>query len=143
MTAIHIRRLSASLLLIALVTGCGGYSSTPSPSSPSPTPSPAPSPVPSPSPAPSGSTATVTIPTNARTLGTGGFVPNPTTVAQGMAVTWANTDSTNHDIVSDTGIWDSGRVAAGDSFRFTFTARGTFPYHCSIHPGMTGTIVVQ
>jgi plastocyanin len=140
MTAIPIRRISASLLLIALVTGCGGgYSSTPSPSSPSPTPAPAPSP----SPAPSGSTATITIPTNARTLGTGAFVPNPATVAQGTAITWANTDSTNHDIVSDTGVWDSGRIAAGDSFRFTFATRGTYPYHCSLHPGMTGTIVVQ
>jgi len=144
---IPIRRLSTSLGLIVLIVltafliGCGGYSS-PSPSSPSPTPSPAPAP--SPSPAPSGSTATtVTIPANARALGAGAFVPNPSTVAQGTVVTWSNTDSTTHDIVSDTGVWDSGRVAGGDSFRFTFATRGTYPYHCTIHPSMTGTIVVQ
>jgi plastocyanin len=140
MTAVPIRRISAFLLLIAFVSGCGsGYSSAPSPSSPSPTPSP----TPSPSPAPSGSAAAISIPANARTLGTGAFVPNPATVAQGAVVTWSNTDSTNHDIVSDTGAWDSGRLATGDSFRFTFATRGTYPYHCSLHPGMNGTIVVQ
>jgi plastocyanin len=144
MIVIPIGRFSTSLFLIVLIaflTGCGGGDSTPSPSSPSPTPSPAP---PSPAPAPSGSAATaVSIPTNARALGPGAFVPNPATVAQGTVVTWSNTDSANHDIVSDTGAFDSGRLGTGDSFRFTFATRGTYPYHCSIHPGMTGTIVVQ
>jgi plastocyanin len=57
---------------------------------------------------------------------------------------WSNTDSAaNHDIVSDTGVFDSGRLGTGDSFRFTFSARGTYPYHCALHPGMTGTIIVQ
>jgi plastocyanin len=129
------RRLLLLLFMIALSVGCGsGYSSTPSPSAPSPTPSPT----------PSGSQATtITIPTNARTLGTAAFVPNPTTVSQGTVVTWSNTDSTTHDMVSDNGVWDSGRVAPNDSFKFTFTAKGTYPYHCTLHPGMTGTIVVQ
>jgi plastocyanin len=143
MMLVPIGRLSTSLVLIvltAVLTGCGGGYSASSPSSPSPTPAPAPSP----SPAPSGSTATtVTIPTNARALGAGAFVPNPSTVALGAVVTWSNTDSTTHDIVSDAGVWDSGRVAGGDSYRFTFGTRGTYPYHCAIHPGMTGTIVVQ
>ena len=56
---------------------------------------------------------------------------------------WSNTDSTTHDMVSDTGVWDSGRVAPGGGFTFTFTSKGTYPYHCTIHPSMTGTIVVQ
>src|SRR6185369_7638957 len=134
MTASPIRRVSLLLLFVTFVTGCGsGYSSSSSPSSPSATPSPAPAPSPSPSPSPSGSTAAITIPTNARTLGTGAFVPNPATVTQGTVVTWSNTDSTNHDIVSDTGVWDSGRLATGESFRFTFGARGTYTYHCTIH----------
>jgi plastocyanin len=143
MIVIPIRRLSASLFLIVLIaflTGCGGGYSSPSPSSPSPTPTPAPAP----SPTPSGSAATaISIPTNARALGTSAFVPNPVTVAQGTVVNWSNTDAANHDIVSDTGAFDSGRLGTGDSFRFTFAAPGTYPYHCSIHPGMTGTIVVQ
>jgi plastocyanin len=46
-------------------------------------------------------------------------------------------------MVSDTGVWDSGRVGQNGTFRFTFANKGSYPYHCSIHPGMTGTIVVQ
>ena len=46
-------------------------------------------------------------------------------------------------MVSDTGLFDSGRVTANGTVSVTFATRGTFPYHCSIHPGMIGTIVVQ
>jgi plastocyanin len=127
-------RLFLLLFIIGVSVGCGsGYSSTPSPSTPSPTPSPT----------PSASPTTITIQSNARTLSTFAFVPNPATVSQGAVVTWSNTDSTTHDMISDTGVWDSGRIAPSDSFKFTFAAKGTYPYHCSIHPGMTGTIVVQ
>ena len=122
--------------LLALLAGCGGTTSTPS------TPSPQPAPSPSPSPAPSGAT-TVTIPSGARTLGSGAYVPNPVTVSQGTVVTWSNNDSIVHDMVSDTGAFDSGRVGANGTVSVTFSTRGTFPYHCSIHPGMVGTIVVQ
>jgi plastocyanin len=71
------------------------------------------------------------------------FVPNPVNVSQGGVITWSNTDSTTHDMVSDTGVWDSGRIAPNGNFNFTFAAKGSYPYHCSIHPSMTGTIVVQ
>lgn len=86
---------------------------------------------------------TVTIVPAARTLATAAFTPNPATVSTGAKLTWTNTDTATHDMVSDSGIWDSGRIAPGDHFDFNFTAKGTFPYHCSIHPGMVGTIVVQ
>jgi plastocyanin len=131
MVSVRFPRFLSLLLLLGVTAGCGGSSSsTPSPSAPSPT--------------PSGSTSTtITIPTNARTLGTAAYLPNPATVAQGAVVTWSNTDSTAHDIVSDSGAFDSGRMAPNDNFKFTFASKGTFPYHCSIHPGMTGTIVVQ
>lgn len=122
--------------LLALLAGCGGTTSTPS------APSPQPAPAPSPSPAPSGA-ATVTIPQGARTLGSGAYVPNPVTVSRGTVVTWSNTDSIVHDMVSDTGVFDSGRVGANGTVSVTFSTTGTFPYHCSIHPGMIGTIVVQ
>lgn len=88
-------------------------------------------------------TATVTIQQSARTLGTAAFVPNPVTVSVSGVVTWLNTDSSTHDMVSDAGLWDSGRMAAGTSYAFTFSSKGSFPYHCSIHPGMVGTVVVQ
>jgi plastocyanin len=87
--------------------------------------------------------ATVTIQANARTLSTFAFVPNPVTVSSGGAVTWSNTDTTTHDMISDTGIWDSGRIAPGARFDFAFPSKGTFPYHCAIHSGMVGTVVVE
>jgi plastocyanin len=123
-------------LVLGFIAGCGGSTSTPS------TPSPQPAPAPSPSPGSSAAT-TITIPSGARTLGTSAFVPNPVTVSQGTVVTWSNTDSIVHDMVSDTGVFDSGLVSANGTVRVTFSTRGTFPYHCSLHPGMVGTIVVQ
>jgi plastocyanin len=37
----------------------------------------------------------------------------------------------------------SGTLANGAAYQFTFTQPGTFTYHCTIHPSMTGTIIVQ
>jgi plastocyanin len=39
--------------------------------------------------------------------------------------------------------WSSGTVAPGGQFSFAFQTAGTFPYHCTIHPGMVGTVVVR
>jgi len=52
-------------------------------------------------------------------------------------------DAVTHTVTSDNAAWDSGNIPAGGTFKFTFTTAGTFPYHCTIHPGMTGTIIVQ
>jgi plastocyanin len=123
--------LTCVLVLSALTTACSS-SSNASPSTPSPTPSPAPT-----------GAATVNIPTNARTLGASAYVPNPVTISQGAVVTWSNTDSTTHDVVADGGSFDSGRMNQNGNFSFTFTQKGTYTYHCSIHPTMTGTVVVQ
>ena len=118
-------RIAVTAVLVTLITSCGGGKSTSTPTSPTI------------------SAATVTIQTSARTLGTAAFVPNPVTVSPGAVVTWSNTDSTTHDMVADGGAWDSGRMAPGGRFDFTFPLRGSFPYHCSIHAGMVGTVVVQ
>ena len=56
---------------------------------------------------------------------------------------WSNADSTTHDVVADAGAFDSGRMGPNGAFSFTFSQRGTYAYHCTIHPTMTGTIVVQ
>jgi plastocyanin len=112
--------------LIVIVAGCGSKTSTPTtPSTPAIT------------------AATVTIQPAARTLATAAFVPNPVNVSQGAVVTWSNTDTTTHDMIADSGAWDSGRIAPGGTFNVTLGTRGSIPYHCSIHPGMVGTIVVQ
>jgi plastocyanin len=61
----------------------------------------------------------------------------------GTTVTWTNTDSTSHTTTSDAIGWNSGIVARGRQFSFAFQTAGTFPYHCDIHPGMVGTVVVR
>lgn len=71
------------------------------------------------------------------------FSPSTLNVKTGTTVTWINKDSTTHDIVSDSGLFNSGNLTNGMSFSYTFNQTGSFPYHCSIHPSMTGTIVVS
>ena len=69
------------------------------------------------------------------------FNPVTLTVKQGTKVTWTNEDSAPHKIKSDT--FNSGDLNQGDTFEFTFNTKGSFDYSCSIHPSMTGKIVVE
>ena len=71
------------------------------------------------------------------------FNPSTLNVQVGTTVMWINKDSVTHHVVSDTGVFDSGDLATGQSYNYTFNQTGSFPYHCSIHPSMTGTIVVS
>jgi plastocyanin len=64
-------------------------------------------------------------------------------VATGTTVTWVNTDSTAHTSTSDAAGWNSGIVAPGGQFSFAFPTAGSFSYHCAIHPGMIGKVVVH
>jgi plastocyanin len=57
-------------------------------------------------------------------------------------VTWSNEDSVGHTVTANGGAFGSGTIAPGTSFTRTFATAGTFAYHCSIHPSMTGTITV-
>lgn len=65
-----------------------------------------------------------------------------TEVSVGSTVTITNTDSSPHTWSSDDGAFDSGSIAPGAAFEFTFTEAGTFAYHCNFHPSMTGSITV-
>jgi plastocyanin len=71
------------------------------------------------------------------------YDPQEITVKVGDTVTWVNQDAPKHDVVADNGEFKSSLFDKGQSFGYTFTKAGTYPYHCSIHPGMTGTVVVQ
>jgi plastocyanin len=71
------------------------------------------------------------------------FGPASLSVAVGSTVTWTNGDSTAHTATADDGSFDSKSIAAGGTFSQTFDTAGTFAYHCSIHPNMTGTIEVK
>ncbi len=72
------------------------------------------------------------------------FNPATITVKRGTAVTWKNNDSTGHTITADgTNGPASGVVDPGTTYSFTFDTAGTFTYHCSIHPSMRGTVIVN
>jgi plastocyanin len=71
------------------------------------------------------------------------FDPASITVKVGDTVTWTNNDSAAHAPTGDNGEFSSSGVASGATYTFKFDKAGTYPYHCSIHPSMKGTVVVQ
>ena len=71
------------------------------------------------------------------------FDPATITIKVGQTVTWTNMDSVGHTVVADDKSWFSNDLAQGASFSHTFSAAGTFAYHCGVHPTMIGTVIVQ
>jgi plastocyanin len=71
------------------------------------------------------------------------FNPQQVTVHAGDTVTWVNHDDIPHTVTSKTLVFRSKAMDTDDKFSFTFTTPGSFPYFCSLHPHMTGTIVVE
>jgi plastocyanin len=72
------------------------------------------------------------------------FSPSTVTINAGATVTWTNKDSAAHTVVFTSGnLLNSGDLAKGGTFSFTFSQKGTFEYRCGIHPNMTGKIIVQ
>jgi YVTN family beta-propeller protein len=69
------------------------------------------------------------------------FSPKTLSVKAGQTVTFSNNDSVAHTVTSST--WDSGNIQPGAAFTLTAPKAGTYAYHCSIHPFMTGTLTVQ
>jgi nitrite reductase (NO-forming) len=79
------------------------------------------------------------------------YTPPVITVEAGTTVTWTNEDAIVHTVTSGTasdtagtfdGTFDSGDMAEGDTFSFTFDEPGEFPYFCIPHPWMQGTVIV-
>jgi plastocyanin len=71
------------------------------------------------------------------------FGPTPLTVAVGTTVTWTNRDDIPHTVVSTEKVFKSKVLDTDEKFSFTFSKAGTYPYFCSIHPKMTGSVVVH
>jgi plastocyanin len=71
------------------------------------------------------------------------FGPATLRVAVGTTVTWTNRDDIPHTVVSKDGVFKSKVLDTDETFSYTFAKPGTFPYFCSIHPKMTGEVVVQ
>lgn len=71
------------------------------------------------------------------------FDPETLTVPAGTTVTWVNHDEVPHSVMSsDKRFTSSGGLDTGESYSYTFTQAGTYAYYCSLHPFMTGKVVV-
>jgi plastocyanin len=97
----------------------------------------------------------VSVVLGAQNKGTTAFNPNPRTIslasATGGVVKWINNDESSsvygstgvtHNITADDGSFTSGNLPPSNTFEHTFTVAGDYPYHCSIHPTMKGTVTV-
>ena len=71
------------------------------------------------------------------------FNPATLTVAVGTTVTWTNRDDIPHKVVSSDNVFKSKALDTDEKFSYTFSKTGRYPYFCSLHPKMTGKIVVQ
>jgi plastocyanin len=71
------------------------------------------------------------------------FGPAAVTVPVGTTVTWTNRDDIPHTVVSTDGVFKSKALDTDDTFSFVFSKPGIYSYFCSIHPKMTGQIIVQ
>ena len=71
------------------------------------------------------------------------FLPQRITVKPGMTVTWTNDDDDSHTVASSSKLFKSKALDTGNKFSFTFTTPGTYAYICSVHPYMTGAVVVE
>jgi plastocyanin len=121
------------LILAALGPSCGGGSSPSTPATPTTTTTPA----------PPAATADVVI----SILGDQGgmsYSPAGTTLRVGQTVAWKNNDTDVHTATENAGRFNTGTLARGaTSAPIAMTAAGSFPYHCSFHPGMVGTLTVN
>jgi len=76
------------------------------------------------------------------------FLPGEVTIGVGESVTWHNDSGVIHTVTSGNaedgpdGVFDSSIVMSDDTFTHTFTETGQYEYFCSIHPWMTGTVIV-
>ena len=71
------------------------------------------------------------------------FAPNTVTVAVGTTVVWTNQDDVPHNVTNPEKEFKSPTLDTGEKWEYTFKKAGTFNYYCTIHPKMTGKVVVQ
>jgi plastocyanin len=119
-----------SIVLGLATWACGGSGG----SGNSPT---APPPAPTPAPTPAATATTINI---VGDRGAQSFSPNPAAVIQGATFSWRNTDNVVHRIVLNDGSLDSGTIAPGASSAVLQLGTDGANYHCTIHPGMVGSI---
>jgi plastocyanin len=71
------------------------------------------------------------------------FTPQTLTVRSGTTVTWVNKDDVPHTVTSTDKKFKSRALDTDERFSFTFSAPGTYNYFCSVHPHMTGKVIVR
>ncbi len=71
------------------------------------------------------------------------FAPQRVVVKAGTTVIWINDDDIPHTVASSAKLFKSNALDTKDKFSFTFTTAGAYEYFCSLHPHMTGTIVIE
>jgi plastocyanin len=71
------------------------------------------------------------------------FLPAVVTIPAGTRVTWVNKGSKAHTVVSNDKSFDSGLLNVGAEFSHTYSAPGSYPYHCAPHAKMVGQIIVR
>jgi plastocyanin len=131
----------AALAMLVLLSACGGTTSANGNNSGNST-----TPVATNTPAGSGSGTTVMIMTDSSNPFA--FSPTTLTIKAGTTVVWKNVTSVAHTVTSDDGkSFDSGTsnpiAPQGGTYSFKFATPGTYAYHCTFHPFMKATIIVQ
>ena len=136
-------RITLLTLSLGLSGACGSYTAPTTTQNPPP---------------PAAMTNDISIVTGASVLTTTAFSPNPKVVplagTSSVSVRWVNKDisgggyttgtATVHNITSDNGAFTaSGPLGGNATYTISLTAAGSYPYHCSIHPNMVGTITVN
>jgi plastocyanin len=71
------------------------------------------------------------------------FTPKEITVPKGTTVTWINHDDVPHTVVSTDSKFKSRALDTDEKFSFTFSNSGAYGYFCSVHPVMTGKVIVR
>jgi len=145
--------------IVLVLSGCAGTAPTPV-ATPTPqlTPSPAPTLAATPAPTPTATLVATAAPTPVATpvrtatpapaeasvtISGFAFEPQTLTVSAGTQVTWTNNDQAPHTVVSNDRLFESPSLSRGATWSRIFNTAGTFDYHCSLHPSMTGRIVVE
>ena len=136
-------RLIAAPVALCIVAACGGYNAPTGTTNNNPPPTP--------------TSNDINIVVGASTKTTNAFSPNPRNVSLGgassVSVRWVNGDISGgdytmgtavvHDIVSDDNSFQSsGNLGGNATYTITLSAARDYPFHCGIHPNMTGTIHV-
>jgi plastocyanin len=96
-----------------------------------------------PAPIATGSGTSVRIQGDGYATGNAVFSPQTLNTTVGATVTWTNADTIAHTSVADAGQWKADNIAVNGTFQFTFATAGTYTYKCTLHSGMTGSVIVR